>query len=105
VSALPHDVELERAVLAELVDPLHPGLLRLDFDESAFYVYRHQRIGAALLDGYDLTPGDVDYLAEATSYAHPLVRGDLDRFLDLARRRARLAALDYERLALLGGSR
>lgn len=105
MTGVPHDADLERAVLAELLDPLHPGTFALTFDEHAFYVYRHRRIAAALLDGYDLVPGDVEYVADVTRYARPLTRGDLDRFLDLARRRARLAALEYERLALLGGSR
>jgi hypothetical protein len=103
VNTLPVDLDAERSVLAELVEPLYrnSALDRIAVDD--FADYRHRRILEQLHDGEPLTVRDAAYLAELCRYAWPLSTQLLDSFLDCAARRRRLLALERERLELLGG--
>jgi hypothetical protein len=101
VLTVPDDLDLERAVLAEILDPLHPGLHDVDrISGDDFRRYRHAVIVNEHWAGKRLRPVDVDYAVDTVRFARPLEHGDLERFRDLARRRRRLVELERERLAL-----
>jgi hypothetical protein len=101
---VPYDDELERTVLAERLRPLHCVAGIADLEPGQFYVPQHSRILANTLDGTTLTHDDAAYVDEIDRDAWPLCAGNVERFVDLARRRARLAELEHERLSLLGAS-
>jgi hypothetical protein len=100
---LPQDLEAEQSVLAELAQPLHHvaalGLITVD----DFADHRHRRIFEQLADDVTVRADDQAYLDELVAHAFPLTMGLLTAFLDVARRRRRLLALERERLELLDG--
>jgi hypothetical protein len=95
VKRLPHDFELERSVLAELVEPLHRLHALDEIGVGAFHDGRHRRIFTALRDHAPLSAADHKYLDGCVAYAWPLCRGAIERLEELARRRA--LALDLLR--------
>jgi hypothetical protein len=100
---LPHDRDLERSVLAEIVDPLHDVRALGDVAPNHFCDGRHQRILRHWLAGEQLNPSDELYVADITRWAHPLARGDVERFFWIAERRRRVLALANEIEDLLTG--
>ncbi len=101
---VPHDLEAELSVLAELAAPTYVLHALYAIDADCFYDERHKRIYRAALSTQvdDLSPEDRAYLANAVKYAHPLHAGSLASFLDCADRRRELFVLEHRRLEVLG---
>jgi hypothetical protein len=96
----PFDPEVELAVLAEVAEPLHR--LTVAITPGDFYDPRHCRIVEALQSGQDLSADDAAYLKNAIGSVWPVTRDILDRFVEYAARRRRIAELEDERLSLYG---
>jgi hypothetical protein len=92
---LPYDQDLERAVLAEIIDPLHRVRALDEVGPEDFADGRHQRIMRHRLAGESFIGSDVRYAAGCTQWAHPLVHGDVEQFFALAARRREVLRLAY----------
>jgi hypothetical protein len=103
---VPHDLEAELSVLAELADPTYKIAALADVTADCFYDERMARIFKAISTSAstDLSTDDSHYLQNAVRYAWPLSSRLLESFLDCAAKRRRLFDLERERLALLGVS-
>lgn len=101
MAIMPCDPEVERAVLADQIYPLHGdphGRVKPD----DFYDERHRRILRAARTGTELGIVDDGYLADVVRTAPPITKDTYATFGDLAARRRRLLELEAERCDLLG---
>jgi hypothetical protein len=97
VVKLPHDIHLERTVLAAVASPHRYRLRALnEIGADVFYDGYHQRIVSALRAGTSLSDADNAYVDLVSHTAWPLCRGYIERLHDLADRRARALRLVRE---------
>lgn len=119
---VPHDVEAERSMLAELADPLTGRGERGDWfgwlRGSDFWLPAHRRLFTALrvrherglppprhdLGALDVSAEDLAVLDEAIAHAWPLHCGTFHRVRELGETRERIAAIELELAELYGSA-